>query len=48
MACLLGNHDGVANVDRPLAAGAYALGRAKKGSELLCQKMMVTWMLAKT
>ena len=30
---------------RPLAAGAYALGRAKKGSELLCQKMMARMMV---
>lgn len=30
---------------RPLAAAAYALGRAKKGSELLCQKMMARMMV---
>lgn len=29
---------------RPLAAGAYALGRAKKGSEGLCQSMMARMM----
>eukprot|EP00913_Durusdinium_trenchii_P025256 g23710.t1 len=29
---------------RPLAAGAYALGRAKRGSETLCQKMMARMM----